>query len=321
MESAESEDGELRIGIQKAADFTWKQRLDFDACVSCGRCEEVCPTYLSNKEYFTPRQFLTRLKKTVTDLDARNGTGHAEEIPDLVGGAFDEEFIWHCRTCTACMEVCPAMIEHVDTLLDIRRNEVLHPGPHARRGGPRAEGSWRAEGNPFGVPVGPRRLDREHQPQGGRARARSATSSTGSAAAPPSTRRSRRSRRTCARCSTAAASSSASSATTRSAAATRRGCIGHEMLFQEIAKEQVEIEAAQVQGAAHLVPALLQRPDQRVPAVRRRLQRRPPQRVPARDAVARANLAPRYGREAQVRLPRPVLPRAATRRSTIRPAR
>jgi light-regulated signal transduction histidine kinase (bacteriophytochrome) len=47
---------------------------------------------------------------------------------ELVGKVFDEEFIWHCRTCTACMEVCPGLIEHVDTLMEIRRNEALIQG-------------------------------------------------------------------------------------------------------------------------------------------------------------------------------------------------
>ena len=31
------------VGIGLTSDFTWKQRMDLDACVSCGRCEAVCP--------------------------------------------------------------------------------------------------------------------------------------------------------------------------------------------------------------------------------------------------------------------------------------
>jgi Fe-S oxidoreductase/nitrate reductase gamma subunit len=141
MESAESED-EFKIGIQKADEFTWKQRLDFDACVGCGRCEEVCPTTMSNQGYFTPRQLVARMKEAVYDLDGK-------EPPDLIGGAFDEEYVWHCRTCTACMEVCPAAIDHVDTMMELRRNEVLIQGRVPADAG-RALKALETMGNPFG---------------------------------------------------------------------------------------------------------------------------------------------------------------------------
>ncbi len=154
MESAESE-ADFRVGIQKADEFSWKQRLDFDACVSCGRCEEVCPTYMSNPEYFTPRQFIAHLKASVYGLGngsrARgpNGGPASAEAPDLVGSAFDQEYIWHCRTCTACMEVCPALVEHVDTLIEMRRNEVLIQGRMPADAG-RAVRCLETHGNPFG---------------------------------------------------------------------------------------------------------------------------------------------------------------------------
>jgi Fe-S oxidoreductase/nitrate reductase gamma subunit len=149
MESADSE-AELSIGIQKAGDLTWKQRLDADSCISCGRCEEVCPGYMSFKGYFTPRQFLDRLKTAVHANGGHNGNGGAPAIAaDLVGNAFDEEFIWQCRTCTACMEVCPALIEHVDTLIEVRRNEVLMQG-RMPADAARALRQLETYGNPFG---------------------------------------------------------------------------------------------------------------------------------------------------------------------------
>jgi Fe-S oxidoreductase/nitrate reductase gamma subunit len=145
MESAESED--LKIGVQKADELTWKQRLDLDTCVSCGRCEEVCPAYMADKDYFTPRQLVSRLKKSLDEI-ARPGNENAE-IQDIVGKAFDEEFIWHCRTCGACMEVCPALIDHVDTLVELRRNEVLIQGRMPEEAG-RALRLFETNGNPFG---------------------------------------------------------------------------------------------------------------------------------------------------------------------------
>jgi len=149
MESAD--DAELKIGLQATEELTWKQRMDLDTCVSCGRCEEVCPAYMADKEYFTPRQLVARMKKSLDEIAAgKNGDGKdPAEALDIVGRAFDEEFIWHCRTCGACMEVCPALIEHVDTLMEIRRNEVLIQGRMPEEAG-RALRLYETNGNPFG---------------------------------------------------------------------------------------------------------------------------------------------------------------------------
>jgi len=130
------------LGVQTAADFTWKQRLDFDACVECGRCEEVCPSTQAGHP-FSPRQFIAGC---LAALDAKTNGGGP---PAIVGAAFDQEFIWHCRTCMACMEVCPACIDHVDSLVEVRRNEVLVQGrmPAEARD---ALKLLESAGNPFG---------------------------------------------------------------------------------------------------------------------------------------------------------------------------
>lgn len=43
------DDAAFSIGVSTLGDLTWKQRLDLDACTSCGRCQEVCPAYNSGK--------------------------------------------------------------------------------------------------------------------------------------------------------------------------------------------------------------------------------------------------------------------------------
>jgi Fe-S oxidoreductase/nitrate reductase gamma subunit len=152
MESAEDE-ADFSLGIEKAEEFTWKQRLDLDACVSCGRCEEVCPAYLADtvKDYFTPRQLVARLKKSLEELEAHQAEHgkDSDDIGRIVGKVFDEEFIWHCRMCSACMEVCPALIDHVDTLMEVRRNEVLIQGRIPEEAG-QALRTYETNGNPFG---------------------------------------------------------------------------------------------------------------------------------------------------------------------------
>jgi Fe-S oxidoreductase len=50
-------------------------------------------------------------------------------LPDdeklLIGGYLTEDQIWSCTTCRACMEVCPMYVEHIDKVVDLRRNLVL----------------------------------------------------------------------------------------------------------------------------------------------------------------------------------------------------
>ncbi|MBW2600232.1 MAG: (Fe-S)-binding protein, partial [Deltaproteobacteria bacterium] len=43
FENAES------FGVGQLEDFTWKQIFNSDACLRCGRCQDVCPAYLSGK--------------------------------------------------------------------------------------------------------------------------------------------------------------------------------------------------------------------------------------------------------------------------------
>lgn len=38
---------EFTLGLGNIKDYSWKQLLDLEACTSCGRCQDVCPAYLS----------------------------------------------------------------------------------------------------------------------------------------------------------------------------------------------------------------------------------------------------------------------------------
>ncbi len=149
----ESDQEDLQVGVEKAADFTWKQRLDFDACVSCGRCEEVCPATLTGHP-FSPKLLIQRSRDLVAGRISVNGAdgGTPHPAETIVGDALDKDFIWYCRTCTACMEACPAAIDHVDTLMEMRRNEFMIQGrvPHEAA---QALRLLENTGNPFGRPA------------------------------------------------------------------------------------------------------------------------------------------------------------------------
>ena len=49
---------------------------------------------------------------------------HAEPSP-ILNNAIPETAIWDCLNCGACMEECPVTVEHVPTIMDMRRYMVL----------------------------------------------------------------------------------------------------------------------------------------------------------------------------------------------------
>jgi Fe-S oxidoreductase len=58
------------------------------------------------------------------------GSGPEQAVRPLVGtleqgGVIDPDVLWSCTTCGACVEQCPVDIEHVDHIVDMRRNQVL----------------------------------------------------------------------------------------------------------------------------------------------------------------------------------------------------
>ncbi|GAA4843327.1 hypothetical protein GCM10023201_37600 [Actinomycetospora corticicola] len=58
------------------------------------------------------------------------GTDDIQAARPLVGtaqqlGVIDPEVLWSCTTCGACVEQCPVDIEHVDHIVDMRRNQVM----------------------------------------------------------------------------------------------------------------------------------------------------------------------------------------------------
>lgn len=44
---------------------------------------------------------------------------------NFIGDYIPNEMLWQCTTCQACIQECPVMIEHVDEIVDLRRNLVM----------------------------------------------------------------------------------------------------------------------------------------------------------------------------------------------------
>jgi Fe-S oxidoreductase/nitrate reductase gamma subunit len=113
------------FGAGKIEDFTWKQLLDLDACTRCGRCQDACPAYFSGKA-LNPKQVIVDLKKHLYDVYPKlTSLKPAESRKDMVGEVITDEVIWDCTTCRACQQACPVYIEHVDKIVDLRRNLAM----------------------------------------------------------------------------------------------------------------------------------------------------------------------------------------------------
>ena len=62
--------------------------------------------------------------------------GEAFEPTALVGNAVSADVVWDCVTCGACVHECPVAIEHVDHIVDLRRQLVMvesRPPPRPAR--------------------------------------------------------------------------------------------------------------------------------------------------------------------------------------------
>jgi len=116
------------FGAGKIEDFTWKQLLDLDACTRCGRCQDVCPAYFSGKA-LNPKQVIQDLKNHLYEVYPNLRLGKpVEPRRDMLTEVVAEEVIWDCTTCRACQEACPVYIEHVDKIIDMRRNLAMERG-------------------------------------------------------------------------------------------------------------------------------------------------------------------------------------------------
>lgn len=123
------------VGYKSLDDFTWKELLDFDACTKCGRCHVACPAQVAGGP-LSPRDLILDLRqwadgqhhnRTILDWEQRPAaTGPLSPNGDtkVAGDVVKRETLWSCTTCMACVEACPVGIEHVSTIVQLRRSLV-----------------------------------------------------------------------------------------------------------------------------------------------------------------------------------------------------
>lgn len=118
-------DDELRFGAGTVADLTWKQMIDTMSCTECGRCQDVCPAYATGKE-LSPKLLIMGLRDQLfAEGPQILEQGDAFQPTALVGNAVSADVVWDCVTCGACVRECPVAIEHVDHIVDLRRQLVM----------------------------------------------------------------------------------------------------------------------------------------------------------------------------------------------------
>jgi Fe-S oxidoreductase len=97
--------------------LTWKQRLDTLTCTECGRCQSACPAWNSGQP-LSPKLLIMGLRDGL--MGAAGHSGPAADGAAVIG----PDVLWSCTTCGACVEQCPVDIEHVDTIVHLRRQLV-----------------------------------------------------------------------------------------------------------------------------------------------------------------------------------------------------
>jgi Fe-S oxidoreductase len=146
------------IGAATLGDLTWKQLLDTYTCTECGRCQSACPAWNTGKP-LSPKLLVMELRDHLMeagpDLVAarKAGTPPSPEAKTALNpDVLDDEVVWDCTTCGACVYNCPVDIEHIDHIIDMRRNLVMMEARFPREMGG-ALNNLENSGNPWGQPA------------------------------------------------------------------------------------------------------------------------------------------------------------------------
>ncbi|GAB3248484.1 hypothetical protein GCM10027425_04920 [Alteromonas gracilis] len=146
LDDVEELDEDTQLGIGSIEDFSWKGLLDMATCTECGRCQDQCPAWTTDKP-LSPKMLIMNLRDhafetapyLITEGEPSNlseaarkaherplvGATEGEAWHPTGGGVIDPDVLWSCVTCGACVQQCPVDIEHVDHIIDMRRHQVL----------------------------------------------------------------------------------------------------------------------------------------------------------------------------------------------------
>jgi len=121
----EDEDLET-FGLGKTVELNWKNVLNLYACTECGRCEEQCPAANTDKP-LSPKKLIHDFKLDLFENADAILAKDAEAVQPFVreDSPITGDVLWSCTTCRACEDICPVNIEHLDLIIESRKNQVL----------------------------------------------------------------------------------------------------------------------------------------------------------------------------------------------------
>ncbi|GAB6174229.1 heterodisulfide reductase-related iron-sulfur binding cluster [Paradesulfitobacterium aromaticivorans] len=136
----QEEETEITIGISKADDLDWKQRLETDSCVNCGRCAKACPAVAAGRE-LSPQQLIQGIKNQLS--------GQGDQPLPVLNAESDPNTVWSCTNCASCTYECPSAINHVDFVLNFRRHLLSNNQVDAKK--TQLLTALDNNGNPYGL--------------------------------------------------------------------------------------------------------------------------------------------------------------------------
>jgi Fe-S oxidoreductase/nitrate reductase gamma subunit len=137
-------EGADSFGAASIGELTWKDLLDADACTLCKRCQDRCPASITDKP-LSPMKLVNQIQQVAFQQPEAN----------LIE-AVAKDALWSCTTCRACQEICPAAIEHVPKIVEMRRHLVLMEGEFPGDEVMAAAENSEVNGNPLGMPFASR---------------------------------------------------------------------------------------------------------------------------------------------------------------------
>ncbi|WP_259365253.1 (Fe-S)-binding protein [Flaviflexus equikiangi] len=174
MDTVEDLDEDATLGYGTVSDISWKGLLDTATCTECGRCQDLCPAWNSNKP-LSPKLLVTTLrdhafasapfaKAAASMEDVHSGdvlgalleAGALGDNPDrgpdapLMPNVITPDVLWACTMCGACVDQCPVDIEQIDLVIGLRRHQVLMESAFPSELGKMFTG-LENKGNPWGL--------------------------------------------------------------------------------------------------------------------------------------------------------------------------
>ncbi len=156
----EQPEADVRFGSARVTDMTWKQTLDTMSCTECGRCQDVCPAYATGKA-LSPKLLIMAIRDQAMAEGPKALADASYSPPPIVPNAVTDDIVWDCVTCGACVRECPVGIEHIDHVIDLRRNLVMVESRFPEEAGTMLRDVDRSS-NPWGKP----QADRTHWADG-----------------------------------------------------------------------------------------------------------------------------------------------------------